>query len=237
MEKFNSTDVFLCLGQKGCGKSYLARKIQSAYPRVVIFDTLQEYDDEDMVFNFHDFSDRLLSYEREKTQNFRLVYQFDPESDAHSAEFNEAMRVLYYRGDVQIVIEECQNFASVHSMPKWLNRAILTGRHQNLSMVFTTQRPGELNKSLLSQCKHVFTGNLFEKNDIEYSRAYLGQDAYTLINLKPREFLYFSPGKQPIKMTNDFGNIDVKSINEEYKPKDESKKDLEISEETTEPLD
>ena len=206
MDAFTPSDKFLFIGTSGCGKSYLAKKLQ--YPRCVIFDTLHEYDQEEHItYNFTDFCDRLLFFEREHKTEFRLVYQFDPESSISDHEFNHAMRVLYYHGDLQIVIEEVQNFSSVHSMPHWLKQSFLTGRHQNISLQMTTQRPGELNKLLLSQCKHVFFGQIFEKNDTDYCRSVLGDRAFELANLKQREFLYFSPGKPVEKMTNDLKRL------------------------------
>ncbi len=220
MDNFQITDKFLFIGQSGCGKSYLARKLQ--YPRCVIFDTLHEYDDETLIAqNFEHFTQLVLSLQRENKSEFRLVYQFDPESGVNEAEFNQALRVLYYRGDCQIVIEEVQNFSTTHALPHWLRQCFLTGRHRNISLQMTTQRPGELNKTLLSQCRHAFFGQLFEKNDIEYCRAVLGQRAYELASLKPREFLYFSPGQPTKKITNDLKTLDQKSP--------ESKKDLDLN--------
>lgn len=194
---FKDTDVFLFLGRRGSGKSYLARRVSGAYPRKVIFDTLGEYTTSDgtLCHSFDDFSQKLL--ETENSQSFTLIYQFDIESADQGDEFNHALRCIYYRGNVLVIVEEIQNFASTHHLPHWLRQSLFTGRHRNMALAFTTQRPGECHKSIISQANHCFFGPLHEKNDTDYCKAVLGSHAQTLSTLPDREFLYFRPG-QPL---------------------------------------
>lgn len=193
---FKSTDIFLVLGRRGCGKSYLARRLQEAYPRKVIFDTLGEYTHDNGIIchSFEEFGQKIL--ETEKENSFTIIFQFDVENENQVAEFNQALRVLFYRGNVLIVIEEVQNFSSPHAMPHWLKSSLLTGRHRGLALMFTTQRPGECHKTIVSQANHVYCGSLHEKNDIDYVRSVLNDKAFQLVNLPERKFLYFSPGKE-----------------------------------------
>ncbi len=200
---FSSSDVFLCLGRRKSGKSHLARKLSHAYPRKVIFDTLGEYSDRDglLCSSFEEFSKNLIATERDS--EFTLIYQFDIEKDQNVVEFNEALRCLFYRGNLLILVEEIQNFSSPHSMCLWLKNSLLIGRHRNLALLFTTQRPGECHKTIVSQANHVFCGSLHEKNDLEYVRTVLGDHAYRLINIPERQFLYFQPGKSLQHIDND----------------------------------
>lgn len=201
---FKSTDVFLILGRRGCGKSYLAKRIQDPYPRKVIFDTLGEYTDNDGIIcqGFNDFCEKVI--QTQTAERFTLIYQFDIEQESNGSEFSEALRVLYYRGSVFICIEEIQNFASTHSLPMWLKNCLLTGRHRNVGLLFTTQRPGECHKTIVSQSNHVFCGSLHEKNDIDYVRAVLGDKAFELASLPERKFIYFRPGQETRLIENDF---------------------------------
>jgi len=200
---FKSTDCILIMGRRGCGKSYLAQKVQSVWPRRIILDTLGEYEEGEIVYSFHEFAEKLIQLKSSSTQNFALIYKFDPESDMSEEEFNEVMRLSYYFGNVQIVLEEVQNFSSPHVLPKWLKNCLLTGRHQNISVLATTQRPGELNKTILSQCAHIFVGQINEGNDLKYISAFLNQDAKKLVSLPERRFLYFGP--EGVKeISNDF---------------------------------
>lgn len=204
---FKSTDVFLVLGRRGSGKSYLARRIQSAYPRKVIFDSLGEYSGTDAILchDFESFAEAVL-----KTQNdnsFTLVYQFDIESDDHVKEFNQALRVLWHRGNLLVVCEEIQMLSGPHHIPMWLRNQLLTGRHRNNALMFTTQRPGECNKTIISQANHVFCGSLHEKNDVEYVRSVLGDRAFELADWPERHFFYFRPGVPITEIDNDFNPL------------------------------
>jgi len=180
------------MGVRGCGKSHLCKELQTLWARRIIFDTLDEYSEGDHVYNFEEYSSRLIQYSKEDRDGFCLIYKFDPESDTDHFEFDHALRLAYYYGNVQIVIEEIQVFSSPHNLPKWLKNCLLTGRHQGLSIIATTQRPGELNKTILSQSAHIFCGRIVEGNDVRYLAGFLNQDSEKLSMLPDRRFLYFS---------------------------------------------
>lgn len=201
-------ECVLIMGRRGCGKSHLARKIQTIWPRRVIIDTLNEYSEQDFpnaetVFTFHDFSEKLKQYKTENRQAFVLIFQFDIESTMNDQEFDHILRLCYYFGNMQIVIEEVQNFATPHLLPHWLKQCLFTGRHQHISLLFTTQRPAMLNKNILSQCAHVFCGQLIETNDIIYVSGFFKKDGQKLTSMAERRFLYHSP-KGITEISNDF---------------------------------
>lgn len=202
-----STDVFLCLGRRGSGKSYLARRIQDSYPRKIIFDPLCEYSSADgiVVESFEEFSAEVLRTEDAAT--FTLIYQFDLEKEDHVPEFNQALRVLWHRGNVFVVVEEVQMLSSPHQLPLWLDRQLFTGRHRNVGLMFTTQRPGACHKAIISQANHVFCGSMHEKNDIEYVRSVLHDRAFELSTFPVRQFLYFRPGEIIQHIDNDFNTV------------------------------
>jgi hypothetical protein len=208
---FESTDVFAVLGRRGSGKSYLARRIQECYPRKVVFDTLGEYRGGNHLHcsDFESFGQRVLELQDAKA--FTLVYDFDVEKEDHLPEFDQALRVLFYRGNLLVCVEEIQALATAHKMPMWLKHCLLRGRHRNLGLLFTTQRPGECHKTIISQAGHVFCGSLHEKNDLDYCRAVLGERALELGTLPEREFLYFRPGHGTVHIDNDLRAIKKRS--------------------------
>lgn len=201
----NKTDCILVMGRRGCGKSYLARGIQQIFPRRVIIDTLNEYGTKDgeVVHNFDAFSEKMVELKENKKKEFVLIFQFPVESEENEAQFNEIMRICYYFGNIQIVIEEIQLHCNPHWLPHWLRNNLLIGRHRDLSLLFTSQRPGEVNKTIVSQCSHVFCGNLIDGNDLKYVSNFLNQDSEKLVNLPDRRFLYFHKGKIT-EISNDF---------------------------------
>lgn len=200
---WTATEVFMVLGRRGSGKSYLGERIAEAYPRVVTFDSIHEYDARHgtVCTGFEAFALEIIRLKKSGIKNFRLIVQFDLEKKNNEAEFDECLRVLYYHGGIFIRIEEIQNFSSPHSLPHWLTHCLTTGRHRSIGLLFLTQMPRYCNKALISQASHLFCGQMHENNDIEYARTVLGDRAYELQNIEPRKFLYFSPGK-PITLVN-----------------------------------
>jgi len=198
------TDCAIVLGQRGCGKSFLAKNWQSLWPRRIIIDSLNEYQSGELiVHNFNDFADTLSHYDEIKRDKFEIIYQFDFETRNREVIFEEILKLCYYFGNVLIVVEEIQLYSSPHNLPWRLENALMTGRHQNIALLFTSQRPGLVNKSIFSQCSHQFVGRITEGNDLKYLRNVLGSEADKLSQLPDRKFLYFSnEGVQEI--SNDF---------------------------------
>lgn len=188
-------DSNICVfGMRGAGKSTLARALQSYFPNVFIFDTLKEYSDEPNIFtNYDDFSNFVINT---CDQNgIRAVIQFPLEESMDSDFFEECIRLIYYRGNATIVLEEVQNFASVHRLPYFLKQASLTGRHQDVGFITTTQRIAEIHKSLLGMAHHIFSGYFDNPNDKKTLVDYgfnpedLGQlDQYEFLWKNGREF-------------------------------------------------
>lgn len=198
----------MIMGQRNCGKSYLCKKLQLLWPKRVIIDSLGEYTESDgeILHSFPELTQKLIELKNSNSQNFVVIYQFDPESEISEEEFNQIMRVCYHFGNIQIVVEEIQLYSGVHSLPHWLKQNLLIGRHQNLSLIFTSQRPGEVNKTIISQCSHIFVGKIIEGNDLNYLKSTLGKEIQRLITIPDREFLYFNNGKIQ-QISNDLKNI------------------------------
>lgn len=189
------TDCVLIMGTRGTGKSFLGRNLQKLWPRRVIFDPLDEYESDVVATNFSELAEILAEFDRTGRDRFEIVVKSDPEVDRSDEELEQMLRICYYFGHIQIVMEEVQLCSTPHSLPKWLKNALLTGRHQGLSLLFTTQRPGELNKTILSQCNHIFCGRIVEGNDVRYVSSFLNESSDRLSSLPDRKFLYFHNGR------------------------------------------
>jgi len=186
---FHNFSKICIFGISGTGKSYLCRNLQNYFNNNFIFDTLNEYTAQDgMIFNdYLSFSNYVI-----QTQNqngLKAIFQFPLENSQKSELFDECIRLLYYRGKCNIVIEEVQNFASVHTIPPFLKQASLTGRHQEVSFITTTQRVAEIHKSLLSQAHHIYCGYTDSPTDLKTLREF-GFNDMTIANLNDREFIW-----------------------------------------------
>lgn len=210
-QMFSQTDIISIIGKRGSGKSTLGRAIQKGYPRKIIIDRLGEYplnDSNIFVDTFYDFSEKIKQTLHD--QSFTIVFGFDIESQNHDELFNQVLRIAYYRGNVSVVIEEIHHFASPYMLPQWLRETLLTGRHRGLSLISTTQRPAELHKTILSQSNHIFSGCLYEKNDIDYLKHFMGEDAFKLQNIPIGKFLHFMPGSPSKIVDNGYKSTDNK---------------------------
>lgn len=196
---FDNGSNISIFGMRGSGKSTLCRELQEYFSNIFIFDTLNEYNEEENIFNnYDDFSDFVIKTEKEN--GIRAVIQFSIEEARNVELFDEYIKLLYYRGNCTLVIEEVQNFASVHRLPQYLKQTSLTGRHRDVSFITTTQRIAEIHKSLLSQAHHIFSGYTdspsdiktlveygFDRNDLKELDKYIfqwknGRDMYLIDN-------------------------------------------------------
>lgn len=184
---FTDTSKVCIFGISGTGKSYLCRKIQEYFSNIIIFDTLYEYSEKNVFNNFSAFSDYIVSTQNEN--NLRVLYRFKIDDSKNDEIFNQAIRLLYYRGNCTIVIEEIQNFASVHKIPDYLKQASLTGRHKDISFITTTQRVAEIHKSILSQASDIFVGYTDSPTDLRTLKEF-GFNIDDVLNLADRDFIW-----------------------------------------------
>ena len=198
--EIRSIDVIGFFGRRGCGKSFLCKKVQSAFPRLFIFDSLHEYEGENEIYNFDEFCEAVK--QSIGKSSFTYIIRFDIETAKKSETFEQMIRLLYYRGSVTIVIEEIQNFCTPHFIGHYLENAFLTGRHRDLSILYTTQKPSTVNKKILSQSTKIFCGGLQTRGDIFEVANFLGDVSKSISELKDRHFLFWEIGQAPKVIEN-----------------------------------
>jgi ABC-type dipeptide/oligopeptide/nickel transport system ATPase component len=193
--KFSNIDKVLIIGASGCGKSYLGRIVQKSFNRIVCFDIMNEYHvkDDFVINNFQEYSQMIRRIENENLKSFFYVVKFSIDDDHEMMEMflNQALRLNFHVGNMTTVIEEVQEYCDPYNIPKYVRKSMLMGRHHELSFVMTSQRPALLNKTIISQCTHIFCGRLVDKNDLKYVSAFLGRDSKELSSLSKGEFLWY----------------------------------------------
>lgn len=190
---FKATDCFSIFGTRGTGKSYLARKINGMYPRSIVIDPAKDWTNGEVVKSFTEFANKLKTKLNNNDKKFRIIFQFNPDEPNKPELLNHVLRLCFHFKNIQVVIDEVQLFTSAHFIPDYLKNLLFMGRHNGISVMCITQRPAQLNKSILSQSLHVYCGQLHDRNDLNAVASFLNTDTNKLFNLPKRNFIYFNP--------------------------------------------
>jgi len=197
--KFSHQDVITILGRRGCGKSFLGKQIQKVFPRKFIFDLIElnEYKSDIEIYNFNQFSEFIQKVENEELKTFTAVIKFSIHDNKRYDVFDQMIKTLYHLGACTIVVEEVQNFIDPHNIGDNFSHSFTTGRHRDLSIIMTTQRPSKMHKDALSQSTHIFCGNLTAKSDISHVADALNMKGDEIAQLDDCEFFHFCPFNKP----------------------------------------
>jgi len=205
---FDAVTVTTVLGFRGCGKTYLSRKIQSLYPRVIIIDVTGEYSDGIECHDFEEFSKAII--DSSEKEHFRIIFHSHMDAGPEEKDtLDHCIRLAMLRSsapeakfnNLLLVLEEVQNYSNSHSIPHYMRYAYLTGRHHGMAVLATSQRPAEVHKTILSQSHNLFVGNVQELNDIKYLSSRLGEHSEKLYTLPQRKFI-LQRGAEPIIFLN-----------------------------------
>jgi len=193
---------------RGCGKTYLSRKIQEFYPRVVIIDVTGEYNDGTECYTFDEFAAALTqSLTQEK---FRIIFHSHMDAGSEEKEVIEhCIRLALIRSsapeakfnNLLLVYEEVQNYSTAHSMPHYLRYSYLTGRHHGVAILATSQRPAEVHKTILSQSHNLFAGLCQDPNDVKWLSSRLKDKSEMLYTLPKKQF-FLQRGTENVKLLN-----------------------------------
>jgi hypothetical protein len=143
-------------------------------PRVIVFDTMGEYD-----HAIESFPEAVRELGRlEQVRRFRVAIRLPEDEDAL-----EAMEVAYEVTNCLVVFEEVSFYCSPSSMPTILKKFVRYGRHREISQVYVSRRPAEINRDLTAQSDLIVSFRQHEPNDIDYLRKLMGPEADKLPKL------------------------------------------------------
>jgi len=173
-------NTILCLfGKKGSGKSTLTKEIVREWPRVIVLDTMSEYNEADKfetAWGFRDITELLQS--RCDDRRYKLSLQgFDIEEGL------TILELCWEIPDSFIVIEEAGLYSSPSQLPSPVANLVLRGRHREISTLWTSQRPASLNRAITSQADVIIAFRQHEERDVHSLKSVLGDKAEELRNL------------------------------------------------------
>ena len=137
--------VAIC-GRKGSGKSVTAREILRRQERIFIADQMFEH----TWVPSHNTFDSLVKVDEFFKWADGQRYccgSYIPQSDL-KREVEDLCGIVYQHGRVVFGIEEIASLCGPNFLPPALSKITRLGRHQSLSVVYTTQRAGDISRAL-----------------------------------------------------------------------------------------
>ena len=188
--------IILIFGKRGSGKSYLAKKKIEIEPRLVIFDTMSEYEN-GVVFNAEKYHEFLEFWKKVYRGRFRLIYR----PLVPAAEIERICEAVYTIGNCCFLVEEIDCYCSAYQISDTFAAIIQRGRHKNIKLIGITQRPFGIHRLLTSQAKEIYIFNTNEPRDREYLRNLLGQEIEPKLDaLKQYEYVHWQDGKEGLEI-------------------------------------
>jgi energy-coupling factor transporter ATP-binding protein EcfA2 len=190
MNEQNEKKIITITGQRGSGKSTLVKQILPSKTRLLVYDTLGEYNAHGVVIN--NLPDLAKFWTTTHRGNFKIIYQpLDP-----FGEFDIICRLIFECGNVCFCVEEIDSFIS--RSPAGLDYSFLNivqrGRHKHIELIAITQRPFAIPPILRSQTKVFYSFCQMESRDIDWYKNIYGDSADELRNLKTFEYLVYDNG-------------------------------------------
>lgn len=195
--------IILIFGKRGTGKSYLAKKLIENERRLLIFDTLSEYET-GVVFESSKQDEQfrlppafLEFWGRTYRGNFRLVYRpLNPD-----AEIEEIAALVFALGNMTFVVEEIDCYCTSFQISDSFAHIVQRGRHKNITLIGITQRPFGIHRLLTSQAKEIYVFGTNEPRDRDYLKALLGQEIEARLDaLEEYQYVHWQEGKAELEI-------------------------------------
>jgi hypothetical protein len=194
-------------GGSGSGKSTKAKALIKSEKRVVVFDSLDEYADEEGYPRFTSLEALGKAMAKNYDKGFRVAYV--PTSGQEVVALHQLslmlMRVFqkgYKSGDhdqkITLVVEEMNQAYPVYALPSefWgFSELCSRGRHYGINRIGVAQRAAEINTRFRGNVKGFYCFRLSTSNDLRAACELLGNEYKNAIRtLPPHDFLYWEGG-------------------------------------------
>lgn len=189
----NRNLIVSIFGRKGSGKTELSKKILRDFPRVIAFDTVAQYGEEEGFTVCFGKEACARAMERHaRAQSFRLSLRSDD-----TEELLALMEVAYELTDTLVIVDETPFYCSPSNLPRELSLLVRYGRHRRISQVYIAQRPSEVHRSITAQSDIIVSFVQREPRDVKYLvDAGGGLDAEHVDRLPQYRLIAFGDGME-----------------------------------------
>lgn len=203
------------VGRKGTGKSFKTREILHAmaladpeHVRIFVYDTMGEHR---WIPDTFEQQDQAVMYLMESFTYPSFLARYVPETDDEEADFSEVCNEVYNQGNMLFVVEEVVMLGCSpgYSPPK-LRRITRLGRHQNIDLLYTTQRLEEAPRSLTSATDIFVIFAHTEPTALERIEKRCGAEVANLVaNLRDHDFVIYDVNEKKLVSVVDCGAMVV----------------------------
>lgn len=188
--------IILIFGKRGTGKSYLAAKIIENERRLLVYDTLSEYEN-GVVFCAEQDEQFIEFWRHVYRGNFRLIYRpLNPQD-----EIDEIADMVFTLGDMTFLVEEVDCYCTSYQISEAFAHIIQRGRHKNITLIGVTQRPFGIHRLLTSQAKEIYIFGTNEPRDREYLKLLLGEQIEAKLDqLQQYQYVHWQEGKSELEI-------------------------------------
>ena len=122
-----------------------------------------------------------------------VVFQCMEDDEAGALDY--ACQLCEAVGDVTLIIEEVDTYATPNIIPAPLRRLIKKGRHWGVSLVFVSSAPSEIHRLCTSQSRRMIVFRLIEESHLKYVRRALRDHVDLVPELPDLHFLDWQQDK------------------------------------------
>jgi len=157
--------IIAVFGRKGLGKTYLVKWIVRRSRRMILIDTLNEYNNGTVVYDTDALFDMAMESE------FRIIFR--PLNDE---DFEYALDLAIAVGKLTLVIDEIDQHTTSYSLPEKLRWVIHYGRHYNVSLVVAARMPQRIRTDITAQADVILSFQQQGKATISYLKDFTDLD-------------------------------------------------------------
>lgn len=174
------------IGKSGTGKSYLTNKIIDSLDsdRIICIDdhrqfrTLRSSEQFFRISNIDDFVAAMI-----EKDSFKIICSFEDFFD-----YSYLFGLIWQMNNLTIIVDEISIYADSFNIDVYLKEIVLRGRLKNISIIWNTQRPALINRTIFSQLTDLISFQIFDVRDIVYLPSRWKKSESVLSTLKQGEY-------------------------------------------------